>query len=192
MSRSVLSPWETARVLHADLCARRSLVPVTPPFAGLLLEHDEWALGVFSPVDGVRLDYARYCGADVVYYSTGPSVIFGSPHFLAGYALGTVFQRARLQRKARRLAQRQWRYFPLTCTVVTSRRLWCQVDGEWVRFDYDTITGFDVQNSVVTMSFVRANPLRISGAWALWIGVAVAHIRYGANIAARIPALAAL
>jgi hypothetical protein len=85
MSRSVLSPWETARVLHADLCARRSLVPVTPPFAGLLLEHDEWALGVFSPVDGVRLDYARNCGADVVYYSTGPSVIFGSPHFLAGY-----------------------------------------------------------------------------------------------------------
>jgi len=192
MTRAVLSPRDTAAVLHANLCARRPLIPVTPPVPGLLPEPGEWALGVFARRDGVHLDYARYCGADVVTYSTGPAVVFGSPHFLAGFALGTVVQCARLQRKARRLAQPQWRYFPLTCAVVTNRRLWCQIDGQWVNFDHDTITGYDLTNSTLTMSFAAANPLRISGPWALCIAVAVAHLRYGPNVAARIPALASL
>lgn len=192
MARTALSPRDTAAVLHANLCAGRSLVAVAPPVAGLLPAPGEWVLGVFSRRDGVHLDYARYCGADVVTYSTGPSVVFGSPHFLAGYALGTVVQRVRLQRKARRLAAPQWRYFPLTCAVVTNRRLWCQIDGQWVNFDHDTITGYDLTNTTLTVSFAQANPLRISGPWATCIGVAVAHLRYGPNVAARIPALAAL
>ena len=189
MARTALSPREAAGVLHADLCASRSLVPVTPPVAGLLPEPGEWALGVFARSD---VDYARYCGTDVVYWTNGPAVVFGSPQFLAGYALGSVVQQARLRRKARRLASPQWRSFPLGCTVVTNRRLWCQVDGQWVNFDYDTITGYDLSNITLTVSFVQATPLRISGPWALWIGAAVAHLRYGPSVAARIPALAAL
>lgn len=193
MAGTGLSPVETAGVLHANLCALRSLVPVTPPVAGLLPAPGEWALGVFARRDGVHLDYARHCAADVVTYRTGPAVVFGSPHFLAGYALGTVAQRARLQRKARRLAAPQWRHYgPLLCTVVTNHRLWCQVDGQWVHFDYDTITGFDLTHHALTLSFAAASPLRISGPWALCIGVAVAHLRYGTHVAARIPALAAL
>jgi hypothetical protein len=66
----------------------------------------------------------------------------GSPQFLAGYAMGAVVQRARLRRKARRLAAPQCRPTPLGCAVVINRRLWCLVDGRWVNFDYDTITGF--------------------------------------------------
>jgi hypothetical protein len=193
MARTALSPRDTAAVLHSDLCALRPLVPVTPPVAGLLPAPDEWAWGVFARRDGVHLDYARYCADDVVTYSTGPAVVFGSPHFLAGYALGTVVQRARLQRKARRLAAPQWRYYgPPTCTVVTNHRLWCQIDGQWVNFDHDTITGYDLTNTTLTTSFVQASPLRISGPWAPWIAVAVAHLRYGPTVAARIPALAAL
>jgi hypothetical protein len=149
-------------------------------------------LGVFSRAGGVYLGYARYYGADVVYYSTGPAAIMGSPQFLAGYAMGAVVQRARLRRKARQFGAPQWRSTPMTCTVVTNRRLWCQVDGQWVNFDHDTITGFDLHNTAMTVSFLQASLLRISGAWALWIGVAVAHLRYGSNVAARIPALAAL
>jgi hypothetical protein len=179
-------------VLHANLCALRPLVPVTPPVAGLLPELGEWAMGVFATADGVRLDYARYCGADVVTYHTGPAVVFGSPQFLTGYALGMVVRRARLYRKARRLAAPQWRYFPLACTVVTNRRLWCHVSGQWVNFDHDTITGYDLTDTTLTLSFQRANPLQLSGQWALCIGAAVAHLRYGPNVAARIPTLAAL
>src|SRR5262249_35580426 len=161
------SPRDTAAVLHANLCARRPLVPVTPPVAGLLPAAGEWALGVFARRDGVCLDYARYCAADVVTYSTGPAVVFGSPPFLAGYALGTVVQRARLNRKARRLAAPQWRYYgPPTCTVVTNHRLWCQVEGQWVNFDHDTITGYELSGSTLTVSFAAASPLRISGPWA--------------------------
>src|SRR6266511_1650794 len=94
VTRTELSPLDVARVLHADLCAGRSLVPVTPPVAGLLPEQGEWALGVFAGSAGGYLDYARYYGMDVVFYGTGPSVVMGSPHFLVGYALGAVVQRA--------------------------------------------------------------------------------------------------
>jgi hypothetical protein len=76
--------------------------------------------------------------------------------------------------------------------VVTNRQLWCKVDGQWVNFDHSTITGFDLHNTAMTVSFLQASPLRISGPRALWIGVAVAQLRYGPNVAARIPALAAL
>jgi hypothetical protein len=192
MAQALLSPRQAAGVLHADLYAGHSLIPVTPPVAGLLPAPDEWALGVFTNTRATHLDYARYGGADVVTYATGPAVVFGSPHFLAGYALGTVVQQARLRRKARRLAAPQWRYYPMVRTVVTNHRLWCQVDGEWLRFDFDTITGFELTNTTLTMSFVQASPLRITGPWALWIGVAVAHLRYGPNVAARLPVLAAL
>lgn len=193
MTRAALSPRETAAVLHADMCAGRSLVPVTPPVAGLLPAPGEWALGVFRRADGALLDYLRHCPADVLTYRTGPAVVFGTPHFLAGYALGTIAQRARLHRKARQLAAPQWRrYGPHTCTVATNYRLWCQVDGQWVNFDHDTITGYDLTHHTLTLSFTAASPLRLSGPWALCIGVAVAHVRYGPNVAARIPALAAL
>lgn len=81
MPRTALSPRETAAVLHADMCALRQLVPVTPPVAGLLPAPGEWALGVFAPSSGVHLDYLRYCQADVVSYATGPAVVFGTPTF---------------------------------------------------------------------------------------------------------------
>lgn len=104
-----------------------------------------------------------------------------------------MVQRARLNRKARQLAAPQWRqYGPHTCTVVTNRRLWCHVDGQWVHFDHDTITGFDLTHHALTLSFTAASPLRLAGPWALCIGVAVAHLRYGPSVAARIPVLAAL
>ena len=183
MSRTVVPPIQAARVLHADLCAQLPLVPIAPP-AGLSLEPGEWVLGVFTHA----LTYHRYCAAEVV-YGTGPAVVVGSPHFLVGYALGTLVQRARLRRKANQLAQPQWRSAPLVCTVVTNRRLWCHVDSQWAYFDYDAITGYEFQDHALTVSFTQAIPLRITGAWAPWIAVAVAHLRYGSAIAARIPTL---
>jgi hypothetical protein len=183
MSRQLSFPIQAARVLHADLCAQRRLVPIAPP-TGLSLEPGEWVLGVFTQA----LTYHRYCAAEVV-YPTGPALVVGSPHFLVGYALGRLVQRARLRRKARRLFQPQWRSAPLVCTVVTNRRLWCQVDHRWTYFDYGAIAEYELHGQALTLSFTPAVPLRITGAWAPWIAVAVAHLRYGSATAARIPAL---
>jgi hypothetical protein len=173
--------------LHADLCAGRSLVPVAPP-ATLPLEPGEWVFGVFAPTRHVSLIYQRYYAAEVV-YQTNPAVVVGSPHFVIGYALGTVVQRARLRRKARQLAQPQWRFVPLACAVVTNRRLWCHIDGQWVQLDYGTITGYALRGQAMTLSFTQAAPLQITGSWAPWIAVAIAHLRYGTAVAARIPEL---
>ena len=145
-------------------------------------------LGVLSRHQGVALTYHRFCAADIV-YGTGPAMIVGSPHFLTGYALGTLVQHARLRRRARQLAQPQWRSAPLDCTVVTNRRIWCNVNRQWAHFDYDVITGYQLRDHALTLSFTRAIPLMITGAWAPWIAVAVAHIRYGSAIAAQLPAL---
>jgi hypothetical protein len=185
MSRHYLTPIDAARVLHADLCAHRSLVSVAPP-ADLPVEPGEWTLGVIPYTRS--LQYYRYCPAEVV-YTTGPAVVVGSPHFLVGYALGSLVNRARLRRKADRLAQPQWRSAPLGCAVVTNQSLWCHVNYRWVYFDHAAITGYDLRDHALTLSFTSAVPLKLTGSWAPWIAVAIAHFRYGTNVAARIPAL---
>jgi hypothetical protein len=135
--------------------------------------------------------YFRYCPAEVV-YSTGPAMVIGTPHFLTGYALGSLVNGARLRRRARHLAQPQWRTMHLACTAVTNQRLWCHVNHHWVYFDHDAVTGYDLQGHALNLSFTSTVPLKITGPWAPWIAVAVAHLRYGTAVAARIPALSAL
>lgn len=150
MSRNALAPIHAARVLHADLCAHRSLVPVAPP-ADLSIEPGEWTLGVLPYSRNGSLHYYRYCPAEVVYH-TGPAVVVGSPHFLVGYALGSLVNGARVRRKARHLAQPQWRSAPLACTAVTNRSLWCHVNHHWVYFDHTAITGYDLSDHALTLS----------------------------------------
>jgi hypothetical protein len=185
MSRNALVAIQAARVLHADLCAHRSLVPVAPP-ADLPVQPDEWTLGV-TPYTR-SLQYYRYCPAEIV-YQTGPAVVVGSPHFLAGYALGSLLSRAQLRRQARRFAQPGWRAAHLAGTAVTNRRLWCHVNHRWVFFDHAAITGYDLREHALTLSFASTVPLKITCAWAPWIAVAIAHLRYGTTVAARIPAM---
>jgi hypothetical protein len=169
MSRTALSLIHAARVLHADLCAHRSLVPVAPP-ADLPVESGEWTLGVipFSRT----LQYHRYCPAEAV-YQTGPAVVVGSPRFLADYAL---VNRVRFRRNARHIAQPQWRSIHLACTAVTNQRLWCHVNHHWVYFDHDAITGYDLQGHALTLSFTSTVPLKITGPWAPWIAVAIGSL----------------
>ena len=185
MSRNALAPIRAARVLHADLCAHRPLIPVAPP-ADLPVEPGEWTLGVIPYTRSLR--YFRYSSAEVV-YQTGPAVVVGSPHFLAGYTLGSLINRTRLRRQTRHLAQPQWRAAHLAGTAVTNQRLWCHVNHHWVYFDHTAITGYDLRDHALTLSFTSTVPLKITGTWASWIAVAIAHLHYGTNVAARIPAL---
>jgi len=135
--------------------------------------------------------YYRYCPADVV-YTPGPSVIVGTPQFLAGYALGSLINHTRLRRKARHLAQPQWRSIPLACTAVTNQRLWCHVNHHWIYFDHDAITGHNLHHQALTLTFASTAPLKLTGPWAPWIAVATAHLRYGNATAARISELNSL
>jgi hypothetical protein len=187
MSRKSISPIHAARVLHADLCAHRRLVPVAPP-ADLPIQPGDWTLGVIPSNRAGAMYYYRYCPAEVV-YTTGPAVIVGSLQFLAGYALGSLINHTRLRRKARHLAQSQWRSLPLACIAVTNHSLWCHVNQHWIYFDHDAITSYDFRGQALTLSFTSAVPLQLTGPWAPWIAVAIAHFRYGSQAAARISAL---
>lgn len=185
-----ISPaWQKACRAHVALSAGRILQPVQHlPADGLLQAPGEYAIGVLP-----NLTYARYRPADLEVIEGGPSVVIGSAPFVAGFAIGTLAQCAVRGRRARRAAVPQWRYDPVTSVVVTTHRLWCLVDGQtWVPFDYSTVTALDLTADGVVLTFQQAFPLRLSGAWAAWIAVAVAHYTFGRDTAARMPCLAAL
>jgi hypothetical protein len=113
--------------VHAALSSGHvlSAVPVSVP--GLVPGHGEYAVGVFARSGGAPTSYARYYAADVTWVPTGPRLVVGSPQFLTGYILGSIVMQGRARRRARRLAAPQWRPYSLSQTVVTTRRLWCEV-----------------------------------------------------------------
>lgn len=190
---STEAPWQAACALHTMLVAGYALECPPPPVPDLLPEVGEQVIGVFYPGPGEhRLDYARWLADDVVVTSGGPALVMGSPQFVAGYAFGSLAMRARTRRKARRLAQPQWRQWPMTCAVVTSRRLWCEVPGQgWRHFGYSHVTNARLDGTTLLLEFTReAEPLRLDGPWAPWIAVAIAHHRFGPEATRALPWLA--
>lgn len=178
------TPWKTACDLHTTLSAGGTFpaVPVPPPVAHLPREHDEYAIGVFGPPTGLDLNYARFVGADVVVASRGPAVLVGDLNFLAGYALGSIAMRQRARHQARRMAEPQWRPWPMAHAVVTTRRIWCEIPGdEWKNFNYDAAIGMRLtdDNALVMYYSDPVPPVRLAGTWAPWIAVAVAHLTFG-------------
>lgn len=182
------TPWQAACTLHSALSAGSPPPPVHSPLVDLPREPEEYVVGVFS-----GLTYARFTAADVLVGRGGPTVVFGTPHFLAGYAAGSLAMRGRARRKARRMAQPQWRQRSMLRTVVTTHRLWCEIPGdEWKRFNYDTTVDVRLEDNALVMSFSDAPAVRIGGAWAPWLAVAAAHLTFGPTAAARLPWLARL
>lgn len=188
------SPWQTACELHTTLFNGIALDPVPPPYDGLAREADEQVLGVFHPHGNEPLSYARLLADDVVVMTSRPRVIVGTPHFLAGYGLGSIVSDRRLARKARSLAQPQWRSMPMSCAVVTSRRLWCEIPGDrWWHFGYDHTTSVTLDGDALVLGFTEdAAPLRLQGPWAPWIAVAIAHHRFGRQVTFRLPWLTSI
>lgn len=182
------TPRQTACTLHTALCDGWGIPAVVPPAPGLLREEGEQAVGVFGPAVGLPVGYARFSGADVIVGGGGPNMLFGTPHFLAGYAVGSIVKRGRARKRARRLAQPQWRVRPTTGTVVTTRRLWCETEREWKWFNYDTIVDLQLDGDALVIRFVNDVPsVRLTGAWAPWIAVAIAHLAFGSPAAAQMP-----
>ncbi len=83
----------------------------------------------------------------------------------------------RARRRARRLAAPQWRPYGLSQTVVTTRRLWCEIASsagyEWVNFNYDQIVNLGLTG----------------GAWMPWCAAVIAHFRFGQNAPLAVPEL---
>jgi hypothetical protein len=71
----------------------------------------------------------------------------------------------------------------MTGTAVTNHSLWCHVYDHWVYFDHAAITGYDLTHHTLILTFTSTVPLKIAGNWAPWIAVAIAHFRYGTNVA---------
>jgi hypothetical protein len=188
------TPWHAACRLHSTLYNGWALDPVPAPFPELGQEPGEHVVGVFPTGPGEQqLGYARWLADDVVVTSGGKLVV-GTPHFLAGYALGSAVSAARTRRKARRLAQPQWHHRPMTCAVVTTRRLWCDLsEGGWQHFAYSHTTDVVLDGDMVVLHFTGSvASLRLDGPWAAWIAVAIAHHRFGGEALRRLPWLAAL
>jgi len=179
--------------MHAHLMANGPLNAVVPPVPGLTPELGEYAVGVLSRSAGMALDYARYGAAEVVYSVGGPSVVIGSPQFVTGYALASMVLRARVRRRAGRMAAPQWRQAWLLCTVVTTQRLWCELEQPhgscWLHFDYDAITHLNLDRYTLTLAFQQSEPLQLTGAWAPWCAAIIAHHRYAQAAAAVLPTL---
>lgn len=194
MAAAAQTPWQTACRLHSTLFHDQPLDPL-PPFPGLTSEPGEQVIGVFPTGPGHgRLDYARWLADDVLIVASGPSVVVGTPHFLAGHALGSAVMASRTRRAARQLAQPQWRHHPMTRAVVTTRRLWCEVaDQGWLHFGYANTADVILDSEMLVLHFTDdVASLRLAGPWAPWIAVAIAHHRFGTDAALRLPWLAAL
>lgn len=187
--------WREAVRVHAALLSGHVLraVPVSAPVAGLGAEHGEYAVGVFAYSEGAPMSYARYRAADVTWVHSGPRLVVGSPQFLTGYILGSMVMQGRARRRARRLAAPQWRPRRLSQTVVTTRRLWCEVaissGYEWVNFNYDTIVSLDLTGDALTLTFPQSPPLRLAGAWVPWCAAVLAHFRFGQSAPLVVPVL---
>jgi hypothetical protein len=163
----------------------------------LRLEPGEYPVAVLSARTGNGLNFERCLGASVTYSAPGGFAV-GSPQFVAGFAVGTVLQRTYARHKAYKFSMPQWRPFPLCCTVVTTRRLWCEVTegagANWLNFDYDAVASLDLNDHALAIGFhpdTQAAPLRLTGAWAPWCAVVVAYHRFGPAAANVLPRLRA-
>jgi len=139
------------------------------------------------------MSYARYYAGPAAQIAAGGAIVVGSPHFLIGYLLGCLVVRARARRRLRRAITTRWQEASLIRTVVTTRRLWCEIaeanGPRWLNFNYDTITGLDLNGNQLTMTFLRSEPLSLSGQWAPWCAAVIAHYRYGRSAATVLPTL---
>lgn len=183
------SPWVEAVATHAHLAAGGRIRSMPAPFPFLVPARDEEVLGVF---DG-GITYARYCAAEAPQVGGGPTMVWGSAPFVAGYVATGALLQGRARRKVRKHCAPQWRSSVLLRTVLTTHRLWVEIrtaeGSTWLHLNYETITGFALNGATLTVAYVDANDLALSGEWVPWIAAVIAHRRYGANAAGAVPAL---
>jgi hypothetical protein len=127
----------------------------------------------------VPFRFSRWFGSDVTYHA-GSMVAVGRPGFVAGVAVGRLIGTSIGYARAASLSRRQWRGHDLARVVVDTTATWCQVRGQWLRFDHAAVTGYQMtgDQSCVLM-FATTDPLRLYGPSAWCHAVLFAYLHYG-------------
>jgi hypothetical protein len=156
--------WRRGVSLFAELVNDRVPAPLTV-----------WGL-VLRPGENVHLDlpitYSRLYGQDVT-YRPGSGFYIGSPGLVMACLFADVVADSVGRSRARSAAATCWRDLHTTRVIVTDQRLVCVVAGQWMSFDYNTVTGLhpDPRNWSVALEFDRAVPLLLQGPQAISIGI---------------------
>ncbi len=164
--------WYAASDLRRDLVMGRPLPTLAPRSVRMFQGESLYADSL--------LHHDVYCGMDVTYQQS-TYIAFGSPLFLAaGLAASMVGNSIRRQR-AERMAMEQWRPLGPSPTLVTSRRFLAFSQNKWFSWPLQAVVELwpapHHYACVVLMN--GESPLRISGPWAAWHCVVLAHLLYG-------------
>ncbi|XVU24206.1 hypothetical protein ACQPZJ_44410 [Actinoplanes sp. CA-054009] len=128
----------------------------------------------------VSFRFSRLFGTDVI-YRPGGMVAVGSPGFVAGAAVGRLIGTGIGYARAASRSRRQWRGHDLARVVVDDRATWCQVRGQWLRFDHHAVTGFQMSaDQSCILSFATLDPLRLHGPSVWCYAVLFAYLCDGA------------
>jgi hypothetical protein len=110
--------------------------------------------------------YSRFNGQDVTYH-TGGRFHLGSPVMvLAGMLAGAIADSAAASR-ARAQAAPRWREHQNSRVLLTTQRIMCEVNGQWMTFDFACVTSFRIDlthdRSVLLEFGDSAAPLKLAG-----------------------------
>lgn len=122
--------------------------------------------------------YARFYGTTVT-YEQGWTFAYGSPAVVTGALVGDLIGNGIARARATNLARPQWREFAYVRVVVTPTTTWCCVAGLWLPFDHETALEFVLDGPNCVLTFVDAEPLRLSGPSAWCYAIIYAYARYG-------------
>jgi hypothetical protein len=127
----------------------------------------------------VPFGYSRFYRMSVA-YQPGGMVAVGSPGLVAGAAIGRLIGTSIGYARAASLSRRRWRGHRPSRVVVTSTATWCTVDGQWLRFDHDTVIDYRVTaEPACILAFADVVPMRLHGPSAWCHAVLFAYLRHG-------------
>lgn len=177
--------WESARRLHRQLLARE-LPPTLPVWDVVPYTNEEFFCDV-------PIGYARYYGMDVSYTQTS-GFFYGRPGFVLAGLAATAVSNAAQRNAAHTLAHAQWRERCITRLVVSNDRLLLQVRGQWLSFDYSTMTAVfpEPESWGLVCQFASAEPLMLTGDHAPFAAVMTLYRTHGERALREHPGLAPL
>ena len=141
----------------------------------------------------VAIGYARYYGMDVTYSQTS-GFFYGRPSFVVAGLAATAISNAAQRSAARNMAREQWREHCVSRLVVSNHRLLVRVRGQWLTFDYSTMTAVFPEPASwgLVCQFSGAEPLLLTGDHAPFVAVMTLYRTHGERALREHPGLASL
>ncbi|MFJ2818497.1 hypothetical protein [Streptomyces sp. NPDC087294] len=164
-----LDAVQAADALAAHLQGGGDLLPIQTD--GLPLADGEVALA------DVMCSASRFYGTEVA--SPHPTGYFEDHPTFGRRWVSNGRLDARRRQEAEDAAQPQWRDHTMARVVLTSIGVRLRPTGSstWLPFDHALLTGVVEEQHAVVLSYSVCAPLFLSGPAALWLGVAIEHLR---------------